>query len=432
MQRVAILIANSLAPQHTQRGVRRPDVKRAVEQIAALLSRLPEEYAFNPITLVDSKPDLVRRAVDREAQKCGKSKSLLLLYYFGHGVRLRDDAGEDYLAFLHPSKNSGSDYLKLTTLLYTIRAHSPRRVLCILDCCYAGLASKQFQLPRDIDFCLMACTTASTRARWEERVDHPIGVFTRALLNGLVTATEGMSDLITADSLFKFARKETERHTSGLQQPYMIGNLDEAISKYSPKPVIVAGISEAPEPSAYSKLRAIATVLGKRRFEDLRELYRAVTHRHKEAFLTPYRRSDGSIIKRPASWTVLRRYVSFFRAIGVIDDDELMLTARGLKLIKNPAETYNVRLLDLIDRYLQRSGVPRNEIREAMLDILNRRSLPTRSNVLTELSLAKGYSLNLRNLALILDLLGYIGAIGMPRRKEQVYFPWAEQKVAAR
>ena len=52
-----------------------------------------------------------------------------------------------------------------------------------------------------------------------------------------------------------------------------------------------------------------------------------------------------------------------------------------------------------------------------MLDILNRRSIPTRSNVLTDLSLTKGYALNLGNLALILDLLGYIGAIGMPRRK---------------
>jgi hypothetical protein len=252
-------------------------------------------------------------------------------------------------------------------------------------------------------------------------------------MDGVVSATESVtSDLITADSLFKFAREETQRLTSGFQQPYMVGKLDEAVSMYSPKPVIVAGISEAPKPSAYSKLYAIATVIGRRRFKDLRELYRAVSHRHREAFLTPYRRPDRSIVKRLAKWTVLRRYVSFFRSIGVVDEHKLMLTARGLDLIKAPSKTYNTKLLNLIDQYLQRSGLPRNEIREAMLGILNRRSLPTRKNVLTELSLPKGYSLNLRNLALILDLLGHIRAIGMPKRKEPVYFPWAEQTGAGR
>jgi len=427
LNRIAILIANSLSPQQTQKSIGQPSVKRTVQQVADLLSRLPDSYAFKTIPLIDSKPDVVRRTVDREAQKCARSRSLLLLYYFGHGVRLRDDDGEDYLAFLHPT-SSGSAYLPLSSLLYTVKAHSPKKVLCILDCCYAGLAAKKFELPHDIDFCLMACTTASTRARWEDGIDHPIGVFTRALLDGLPRAAESStSDLITMESLFKFAEKETQRYTSGIQKPYMIGKVNEAISAYSAKPVIILGVSEAPEPSAYSKLFAIATVIGRRRFGDLRDLYRAVTYRHNQAFLTPYRRPDGSIVKRPANWTVLRRYVSFLRSIGIIVQDELMLSAKGVKLIEEPSKTYNVRLLAAIDHYLETADVSRKEMRDAMLAILSRRSLPTRTNVLTDLSLAKGYSLNLGNLGLILDLLGYIRAIGMPRRRDQVYFPWAEK-----
>jgi hypothetical protein len=428
VERIAVLIANSLSFQHTQRGVKRPAVTRTVEQIAGLLAKLPDGNAFRTIPLIDSKPDVVRRAVDKAAQSCAHSRALLLLYYFGHGLRLRDDEGEDFLAFLHPTKGSASSYLQLPKLLYTIKAHSPRKVLCILDCCYAGLAAKKFQLPGDVDFCMMACTTASTRARWEENVDHPIGVFTRVLMDGLVRGTESpTSDLITADSLFRFASKQTRSLTSDLQQPYMTGKLEEAISKYSAEPVIVTGVSEAPETSAYSKLLAIATVIGKRRFGDLQKLYRAVTHRYRESFLTPIRRDDGSIVKQLAKSTVLRRYISFFRSIGVIDEDDLMLTASGLRLIEKTSQSYNETLLDLIDGYLGRAGVPRNQIREAMQDILNRRSLPTRNNVLSDLSSTKGYSLNLRNLAIVLDLLGYIGVIGMPKPREQVYFPWTQQ-----
>ena len=176
-----------------------------------------------------------------------------------------------------PSCIHPADTVAATLSSQTYSTQSRRMILA--RCCASLIAAmpgslKQFTTPRDVNFCLIACTTASTRARFEGGIELPIGVFTRALLDGLITATESAtSDLITADSLFKFARAQTVRQTSGLQQPYVTGKLDEEISKYSAKPVIVTGISTAPEASAYHKLLAIATVIGNRTFTDLRDLY---------------------------------------------------------------------------------------------------------------------------------------------------------------
>ncbi len=136
---------------------------------------------------------------------------------------------------------------------------------------------------------------------------------------------------------------------------------------------------------------------------------------------------DGRISQRPANWTVLRKYVSFLRAINVVDSDDLRLTHRGEELNDNPENTYNIKLLNLIEVYLDRYGLSRDELKAMMQRVLRRRWLPTRSNVLSTFTKRP---INESHLGLVLDLLGNVGVIGTLKRKEQVYFPWGSANQA--
>jgi len=200
------------------------------------------------------------------------------------------------------------------------------------------------------------------------------------------------------------------------------GYLPQPLSLYTEAPVVIPGITAGISlKSAYSKLRVIVAVLRRRTFPDLHTLYLAALSRDRRVFLTNYVDADGRISQRPASWTVLRRYISFLRAISVVDLDELRLTPRGEELNETPEQNYNLKLLRLIDRYLERYDLSRDELKTMMQRVLQRRWLPTRANVLGTLIKR---SVNEQHVGLVLDLLGHIGVIGTLKRKEQVYFPW--------
>jgi hypothetical protein len=310
-------------------------------------------------------------------------------------------------------------------MFYGVRAADPSSALFLLDCCYAGAAGKHVaELPQN-RYCLIACTTASTRALWENRGDTPIGVFTSTLLDGFfnpAAAVNNIDDRITTDSLFTFVKNETINLTEGAQEPYMAGTLAQPLSLYTEAPVVVPGITGGISPkSAYAKLRAIVAVLRRKTFPDLHTLYLAALSRDRRVFLTNYIDADGRISQRPAHWTVLRKYVSFLRAINVIDSDDLRLTHRGEELNDTPEQNYNLKLLKLMDSYLDRFGMSREELKGMMQRVLQRRWLPTRANVLSTLIKRP---VNESHISLVLDLLGHIGVIGTLKRKEQVYFPW--------
>ena len=136
MKRIAVVIANSVTSQPTQKGWAPPKVRRVAEQVGNLLSALPNNLGFETRIVFDSKPQPVRRELDKAAKSCADSDSLLLVYYFGHGIRERND-----LAFVHPGKKrTEPEFLSFETVFYTIRAHIQKRVEFIIDCCYAGAA----------------------------------------------------------------------------------------------------------------------------------------------------------------------------------------------------------------------------------------------------------------------------------------------------
>jgi uncharacterized caspase-like protein len=244
MSRIAVVIANSVTSQPIQKGMGASSVRRTASILASMLSKLPGKYAFDARQVVDEKPTQVRKAIDAAAAMGRKDNELLLVYYFGHARREGDD-----LAFVHPGKKGQRDYLAFSTVFHTVMVHAPQKVVYILDCCYAGAAARQFDLLPERRHFLMACTTASTRAWWEENRDTPLGYFTGALIDGLSGPEATVShadDSITAESLFNFARRETKRLTAGRQDPYSFGNLRDTLSVYSPRPPISPGLAGSP------------------------------------------------------------------------------------------------------------------------------------------------------------------------------------------
>ena len=86
----------------------------------------------------------------------------------------------------------------------------------------------------------------------------------------------------------------------------MFGDGQISFSKYVEKPRLVPGTTKGAHiKSAYTKILAIARSMGNKNFSSLRDLYLTVTAAHREAFLTPVKRSDGSIVQQLAKWTVL-------------------------------------------------------------------------------------------------------------------------------
>ena len=423
MPRVALVIANSITAQPTQKGLGGPKVKRVADQMCEVLRGLPGDFAFDARPLVDQRPQKINREIDRAASECHSPSSVFLLYYFGHGKREPDG-----LAFVHPAgPDQGRASLAFQSVFYRVRAGGPRNALFVLDCCYAGAAGKQIADLPENRYCLIACTTASTRAFWEDRGDTPIGIFTSSLITGFFSAAAAVSnvdDRITVESLFNFVKGETLRLTGGAQEPYIAGHVDQQLSLYTEAPTIVPGVTEGISPkSAYSKIRVIVSVLKRRVFPDTHTLYLAALSHDRRVFLTNYVDSDGRISQRPAQWTVMRRYISFLRAIMVVDREELRLTPRGEELARSLDQEYNLALLKLLDKYLELSNLSRDELKGMMQRVLQKRWLPTRSNVLSDVKLFER-PVNEQHLGLIMDLLGHVGVIGTLKRKEQVYFPW--------
>jgi hypothetical protein len=396
--------------------------------VCEVLEGLPSKFRFETRQLLDQRATRISQEIDRAAVQCKSPGSLLLIYYFGHGKR--DPNG---LAFVHRGTSKGNrETLTFQSMFHRVRAGEPSGALFLLDCCYAGAAGKQIAGLPENEYCLVACTTASTRALWENRGDTPIGVFSSTLLDGFFSpaaAVSNVDDRITVESLFDFVKRETIQLTDGVQEPYMAGKLTQQLSLYSEAPVIIPGVTTGISlKSAYSKLRVIVSVVGRRTFPDLHTLYLAALSHDRRVFLTNYVDADGRISQRPANWTVLRRYASFLRAIKVVDLEDLRLTPRGEELIEDPEQGYNLKLLRLLDAYLDRCGLSRDALKAMMQRVLQRRWFPTRANVLSDVTLLRR-PVNEQHMGLVLDLLGHIGVIGTLKRKEQVYFPWGAVQV---
>jgi hypothetical protein len=424
LSRQAIIVGNSVTYIDTQKNVSPKLLRRTMQRLADTLETLPGDYSFEVSQAIDDKPGQVREKITRAADRASAGKSLLVFYYFGHGKL--DENLE--LEFVHAgSRKEGVGVLKLATVGHIFGASGVEKTLSIIDCCFAGARPRTFELLTRGQHCLMAATTPTALAYVRYNSDEPpLGVFTQALLEGFFTHDACVSptdNRITFESLFRYAERETKRMTQGVQEPYLRGQINETISEYVRVPDITPGVTEwASEKTGYRKLLVVMRTLSTRsRFPGIRELYREVLKHYRTAFLTPYKTETDSIVYRPAQPAVLIRYVRFLRAVGLVEREELSLSKQGLSILRNWKTEYNTRLFPIVTAYLKKHDLTREEIETALSRILEQRRMPTRTEIFDYLVLT-GRRLPSSELGLLLDLLGYMGALRVPT--ERVYFPW--------
>lgn len=425
MGREALLIANSAVAQDIQKSVTRSVLRRTVGRFETLLRSLDESHSFNVKTLLDETPQKTKTELEAAARRATRDDALLLLYYFGHG----DLTGDYDLQLIYPSsKRTERQALKITALEGILHDADCKKSLSILDCCYAGAAEKNFHPTlRTGQHCRLSSTTPTTRSLVRTVTgEPPVGTFTQAILDGFSTSDACISNAdnsVNAESLFRYADRVTRELTAGVQQPQLYGRLDEVLFEYVPTPQIIPGYNEsAGEKTAYAKVYAIcSTLLERGGFDSISELYRAVLAGHRHRFLTPFKTADGTLEYHPAKPDAIRRYVRFLRSLGLLDDAALRLTSQGRAVVRAQKSRYNHLLVDAAEAYLRRQGLSRDRVERALRDILAFRGVPSRREVFDRL-MRVGHRLPTAELGIVLDILGYAGALRMTT--EKAYFPW--------
>jgi uncharacterized caspase-like protein len=188
------------------------------EALAAVLGD-PEVGAFEIQTVLNEPAHTITRTMERFFADRGVD-DLLLLHYSGHGVK--DESGDLYFA----AANTELEYLSATgvaadfvnRLMNRTRA---RRVLLLLDCCYAGAFEKGLGTRGDSNLHLeerlggrgRAVITASTAMEYafegldlNESQEGSPSVFTSALVQGLSSgdADRDQDGMIGLDELYEY------------------------------------------------------------------------------------------------------------------------------------------------------------------------------------------------------------------------------------
>jgi hypothetical protein len=412
----------------TQRSVTPGLLRRTVKRIKAVLESLPPDYRFQVSVAIDKTPQEVRRVAGEAAEAAKKSNSLLLYYYFGHGALSADQE----LQFVHPGpRDREMEPFPLAEVASALHGAGARKVLMILDCCYAGALPKEFGAQLHGERCLLASTTPTAKAYVHySNTEPPIGTFTRTIFDGFLAkeaCVNATDNNISAQSLFDYAKRETAEITQGVQTPYMHGQLTESLAEYQPVPEIIPGLNKlASVKSGYYKIYIIGRALASRSaFPSTAALYKDVLRRHRKSFLTPYKNDNGVIEYRPAHPSVLARYLRFLRALGVVEREELRLSKYGRRVVSRWTTEYDESILEALDAYLARHELTRDRLQDILRGILSSRGLPTPSEIVDYLAPGgprPGPRMPGSDLRLVLDLLGYAGAVRVAI--EKVYFPW--------
>ena len=161
MGREAIIVGNTSSYSFGKKISSRASMQRTLFKISNVLTNFPKDYSFHVTTLLDKTPTEVRSAVDTLASRASKTNSLLLFYYFGHGIL----SSSLDLLFVHLGGTPEiPNTLRLQAIEAIISASDLTKSLFILDCCYAGADPKQIRFSLNGSHCRIASTTPSARA----------------------------------------------------------------------------------------------------------------------------------------------------------------------------------------------------------------------------------------------------------------------------
>jgi hypothetical protein len=431
MSRYALLVGNSVSYSDLSKSVTPAALSRTFERLGALLASLDPEYAFKVTTCIDKPARHVLSTLATAANDMAGADGLLLVYYFGHGVL--DE--ENKLEFLQPASSSRrTERMALEALENRVRESRLRKSLFLLDCCYAGAATRSFPSTLRGDHCRISSTVPAQRAYVVyNNTESAIGAFTSAVMDAFTDPDACVSladDTVSPQSLFSYLERVLTRpDQENLQSPKMIGQLQLTLFHYRAAPKLKPEFSsDANAKTAYAKIVAFCRALEQRSFSSIDGLHKALIRDFPESFKTLVKRSDGMFGYVPVQVGVAARYARLMERLGLIArGDDFVLSNAGRELARHWKARCNEILLQQIDAYLLHHGSNREQFVDATRRVLQGRLIPTQQRVADRLILS-GLRIPKSDIGILLDLLGYSGVLQIAGNR--AYFPWSDARMA--
>ncbi|MGO8811725.1 MAG: caspase family protein [Candidatus Sulfotelmatobacter sp.] len=420
MNRQAILLLNSIGFEPETRYPR--SLLSSIESdLDGNLSRLGD-FSFECSSIRDKTADEANRKLKAEIKKCRQNGcDLLLFYYFGHAILSEQDLR---LFFKDSDATVSPTMLGFKDVVSMITGFGIRRVIFVLDCCYAGAGADHIALQpsRNWEYCLLAAATGTAETVASERPS--MGIFTSNLVKGFgdKQAAEPGSNEVTFKSIFKFAKEETE-NTAREQEPYLAdGGLGEELFFRQQIAIRVLPYlnDKAPRKSSYHKVYLLATYLSDNKFASLKALYNYAKREDDVAFRTPVRTKRGAdyIFMSIASFS---GYVELLRDLNALSNSGLQLNENGRQLVVRKGMKFNETLWALIQDYWKSLGFTVADVLQAITSRVRVGQEPTATAIRLFLFQRNRTRVSPERMRQTLDLAGYVNAI--PYCSEKTFYP---------
>jgi hypothetical protein len=418
----AIIIANSVSYGDTSKNIPASVVRSIASELSDNLINLGENSFKTPSTIVNATTDEARRLI-RDKIRRATSSDMLLLYYFGHGVKSPND--ELFFFF------KDSDYLELPSMLdfdeitKWLRGYHIANVILVLDCCYAGIVREKLLSLKEFsgNYYLMASVTHRGKAEVDYGDKRPIGTFSKGFLESFTNplARASFTRNVTLESLFKFVDHFTRLKSK--QKPYCIdgGLANSFLFKQESVINIPSAIKESvSKKSTYRKLYVLLSFLAQAAFKSEDLFYKYMSHKGQREFLTPFQIKPGIVEYRFMGFSSFRRYIELGRDLGLIELGGLELTASGKLMIRNEGRKYNRMLLEAVTQLWKRHGIELSDIEDAIGARMKGNGIPSVEGIFFDMYLNKKITMSKSFFKILLDLTGNIGIIKYTR--DPTYF----------
>ncbi len=434
--RHAVIVANSVSYGERSKNVPVNVVQTLVTDLATQLEGLGD-HSFTTERWVDEPSDEVRKKC-REAIKKASNKpnSLLLFYYFGHGVR---SASNDLLLYCKDSDwQDEPSMVKLSDIVGFMTAYHLPRAIVMLDCCHSGAASRDLTLFQAYggNYYFMGAVSAKEKALIDYGDDRPLGAFSKFILAGFTNLGAAVTPTrrVTFSSFFGFASGATK--SDSYQKPYSQdgGLADEVFFLQAVEPRILNRVRTlVPQKSLYRKIFALGTYLSIKPFDSVEALYKLIQQKQPREFLTPVKSAsdDRSLEYQVVGKDTFARYIQICRRLGiVIDDETVALSPVGKRMFRREGAQFNSSLYELLIKAWKVYGVELTDIVDVIAERLRRSSIPTGNAIWFDMYLSKRLFMPKWLFQEMLDLTGYVGAINLTR--ERTFFLAAQGEIDVR
>ena len=212
---------------------------------ATLKLGVPED---NILELMNENADLVELKIATKhwlKRMVSAGKSDIYIFFAGHGMASDDGKNMYLLPYDGAPELLKESAISRNELFADIRAADPRSVTVFFDTCYSGQSRGEDMLiaarpvlikaiKKDIpdNFTLFSAAAGDQTAKPLEEVKH--GMFSYFLMKGMEgEADKNQDNMITAQELHEYVKKNVMRQSSGSQTPELQGDADRVLVRFN-------------------------------------------------------------------------------------------------------------------------------------------------------------------------------------------------------